>query len=116
MSEVVVIADVQAAPGTGDAVVEAFSAAIAGTHQEDGCVLYALHRDNADPDHFVHIEKYRSQADVDSHMAQAHTQAIFAWAAEPGRLARPPQLTFLTGLGIGTPEKGVLQGAGTPAG
>lgn len=109
MPDVVVVADLQAAPGTGDALVEAFSSAIAQTHEEQGCLLYALHRDSADPDHFVHLERYRSQADVDHHMAQPYTKAIFAWAGTPGNLARAPQLTFLTGLGIGTPDKGSLQ-------
>jgi quinol monooxygenase YgiN len=111
LSEIVVVADLLAAPGTGDALVEAFAETIARTHEEEGCLLYALHRDSADPDHFVHIEQYRSQADVDSHMAQPWTQAVFAWAATPGNLARAPQLTFLTGVGVGTPEKGSLQGA-----
>jgi quinol monooxygenase YgiN len=108
MSDVVVVADLLAAPGNGDALVEAFAEAIARTHEEEGCLLYALHRDAADPDHFVHVEKYRSQADVDSHMAQPYTQAVFAWAGTPGNLARAPQLTFLTGLGMGTAEKGSL--------
>ena len=109
MSEVVVVADIRVAPGRADAFLQAFEQVIARTHEEEGCLLYALHRDDADPDHFVHIEQYRSQADVDSHMSQPWTQGIFAWAAEPGNLAAPPQLTFLTGLGIGTPRKGSLQ-------
>jgi quinol monooxygenase YgiN len=111
MSDVVVVADLLAAPGTGDALVEAFAEAIARTHEEEGCLLYALHRDQADPDHFVHLEQYRSQADLDSHMAQPYTKAVFAWAGTPGNLGRAPQLTFLQGLGIGAPDKGSLQGA-----
>ena len=111
MSDVVVVADLLAAPGTGDALVEAFAEAIARTHEEEGCLLYALHRDPADPDHFVHLERYRSQADLDSHMAQPYTQAVFAWGATPGNLGARAAADLPHGLGIGAPDKGSLQGA-----
>ena len=111
MSEIVGVVDVRAAEGRADAVVAAFEACTIRTQEEPGCLLYALHRDTADPDHFVHVERYRSQAELDHHLAQPYTKAVFAWAGTPGNLARTPQLTFLQGLGIGAPDKGSLQGA-----
>jgi quinol monooxygenase YgiN len=116
MSEVVVVVDVVAAEGKGQAVVDAFEAVTGPTHDEEGCVAYALHRDTADADHFVLVERWRSQADLDAHMALPHTAELFAFAGGEGNLAQPPQLTVLSAVGLGTPEKGVLQGAGTPAG
>ena len=44
MPEVVVIATFRAVPDQADAVEAALRAAIAPTHAEDGCLLYALHR------------------------------------------------------------------------
>ena len=111
MSEIVGVVDVRAAEGRADAVLAAFEACTVQTHEEPGCLLYALHRDNADPHHFVLVERWRSQEDVDAHFATPHVAALLAFAAEPGNLAQPPQLTFTTGLGLGTPGKGRLQGA-----
>ncbi len=109
MSEVVVVVDVVAAEGRGDAVVEAFEAVTGPTHAEQGCLLYALHRDTADPHHFVLVERWRSQEDLDAHMALPHTGELFAFAGTEGNLARPPQLSVMAGLGLGTPAKGSLQ-------
>ena len=113
MSEIVGVVDVRAAEGRADAVLAAFEACTVQTHEEPGCLLYALHRDNADPHHFVLLERWRSQEDLDAHFATPHVGALLAFAGEPGNLAQPPQLTFTTGLGLGAPGKGGLQGAAT---
>ncbi len=55
------------------------------------------------------VERWRSQEDLDAHMALPHTGALFAFAGAEGNLARPPQLSVLTALGLGTPAKGSLQ-------
>ena len=109
MSQIVGVVDVRAAEGRADAVVAAFEACTARTHEEEGCLLYALHRDAADPHHFVLVEHWRSQADLDAHFTLPHTRELLAFAAEPGNLAQPPQLTFGTPLALGTPGKGSLQ-------
>ncbi len=107
-SEIVGVVDVQAAPGKADAVIEAFAACTRATHAEDGCIAYALHRDNADPEHFMLVERWRSQADVDAHMNEPHTSALLAFAGAPGNLAQPPTLSFGSALGLGDPVKGTL--------
>ena len=109
MSEIVGVVDVRAAEGRADAVVAAFEACTVPTHQEEGCLLYALHRDAADPHHFVLVERWRSQADLDAHFATAHTKELLEFAGTPGNLAQPPQLTFAVPLALGTPEKASLQ-------
>lgn len=78
------------------------------THQESGCLAYALHRDNADPAHLVLIERWRSQEDLDAHMTQPYVADLFAAAGTPGMLAAAPELAFLSPLGIGDPAKAPL--------
>jgi quinol monooxygenase YgiN len=108
MSEVIGIVDIRAAEGHADEVVAAFEECIARTHEEEGCLLYALHRDAADPNHFVHLERWRSQEDLDAHMTQPYVARLFEVAGRPGVLAAPPQVTFAQPLGLGEAGKGSL--------
>jgi len=108
MSEVIGVVDVVAAEGKADEVIAAFEACMTATHQEEGCLTYALHRDNENPNHFVHVERWRSQADLDEHMTKPYVAALFAVAGTPGVLTQPPTLTFGTSLGLGDPAKGSL--------
>lgn len=108
MPEIVMVVDIVAADGKADELVEVFSRCIAATHEEPACITYALHRDSADPNHFVHIERWTSQELLDEHMAKPYVGELFAWAGTPGNLAKAPVLTATTGLGIGDPAKGSL--------
>lgn len=46
---------------------------VAKTNELDaGCISYALHRNLADPTHFVMIEEWTDQAALDAHMKAAH--------------------------------------------
>lgn len=108
MNEIVVVVSVQAAAGKGDEVVKAFADAIPPTHEEDGCLKYALHRDANDPDHFVHVEKWRSQEDLDQHMKTPHLAKIFAALGAPGVMEGAPQMWFLRPEHIGTEAKGTI--------
>ena len=107
MSEVVGVVHVRAAEGKADEVVAAFTTCIEQTHQEEGCLTYALHRDAGDPNHLVLVERWRSQEDLDAHMTQPYVADLFAVAGTPGLLAAAPELAFLTPLGVGGP-KGTL--------
>ena len=49
MSEVVVVGSFKANPGKEEEALEAFKALVEPTHDEDGCILYALHRGVDDP-------------------------------------------------------------------
>ena len=108
MSEVIGVVDIVAADGKADEIIAAFDACITQTHLEQGCLTYALHRDNANPNHFVHVERWRSQADLDAHMTQPYVADLFAVAGAPGVLAQPPSMTFGSSLGLGDPVKGSL--------
>lgn len=108
MNEIVVVVSLQAAPGRGDEILKAFADAIPPTHEEDGCLKYALHRDSNDPDHFVHVEKWRTQDDLDEHMKTPHLAQIFATLGTPGVMAGNPQMWVLSPERIGTEAKGTI--------
>lgn len=110
MSDVVGVVHVRAAEGKVDEVVAAFTACIEKTHEEEGCLTYALHRDASDPNHLVLIEHWRSQEDLDAHMTQPYVADLFAAAGTPGMLAGPAELAFVSSLGIGSAAKGSLRG------
>ena len=84
----------------------ALAEAQASTHQEAGCRLYALHVDNSDPRVLVMIEVWDSEADLDSHIASPHVQALIA--KSEGLFEGPPDLQMLTALPSGDSGKGAL--------
>jgi quinol monooxygenase YgiN len=108
VSEVLGVVHVRAAEGRADEVVAAFTTCIEQTHAEEGCLAYALHRDNADPNHLVLVERWRSQGDLDAHMTQPYVADLFAVAGTPGMLAAAPELSFVSPLGVGDAVKGSL--------
>ena len=108
VAEVIGVVDIKVAEGRGDALVQAFEACAGGTHAEPGCLTYALHQDNADPQHYLLIERWRSQADLDEHLTTPWVAELFAFAGAEGNLAAPPTLTFTSALGLGDPAKSSL--------
>lgn len=73
---IVVVAHYRARPGAADEVVEALREYTRVVRTEPGCVSFTAHRDRADPDAFVLYEVYRSQADLDAHVASDHYATI----------------------------------------
>jgi len=108
MAEVIGVVDVVAAEGRADEVVAAFEVCLAKTHEEEGCLLYALHRDNENPHHLVLVERWRSQEDLDAHLQKPYVADLFTVAGTPGMLAEAPRLTFASSLSLGDPGKGSL--------
>ena len=101
-SQVVVVATVQVLPGHADGLLERFGEVIDGTHGEEGCLTYALHRDKADANRFVIVERWRSQADLDAHFGQPHMAAM---AGIADSLAGPPEVVFCEPIPHGDPAK-----------
>ena len=108
MAEIVGVVDIVVADGKGEALETAFEACATKTHTEQGCLAYALHRDNANPDHYVLLERWRSQADLDEHMTKPWVADLFAFAGTEGNLAQAPSLTFTTNVPKGDQAKGSL--------
>lgn len=103
---VVVVALLKVKPGSAKEAIEGFRPVIEGTHMEEGCRAYALHRDRSNPDTLVLVEKWDSQADLDQHFTQPHMAPLGELATTV--LAEPPQILFCSPLGIGDEAKGLL--------
>ncbi len=82
MPEVVVVGSFTANAGKESDLAEAFEALVAPTHQEDGCILYALHQGTDDPRRFSFIERWTSREHLDAHLASPHVKAILERADE----------------------------------
>jgi quinol monooxygenase YgiN len=108
MSEIVVVATFTIKEGLMDQAIAGFETVIAATHNEPGCVTYALHRDNANPARLVMIERWESQDALNAHIQAPHMAKLGEFAAE--MLAEPPMIAFCSPLGMGQPAKASLQG------
>lgn len=64
---VVVVANIEAAPGRELEVERALRDAVGKVHQEPGCLRYALNRSTRNAAVFTMVEKWSSQAALDAH-------------------------------------------------
>ena len=97
------VAVITAKPGSGPAVEALLREMAAATHAEAACILYSLQRGLADPNVFVTVEKWESQAGLDAHLASAHVQKTLAAAGD--LLAVEPQIIATEPLDAGTEAK-----------
>jgi quinol monooxygenase YgiN len=70
-----VIALVQARLGQADAVRTILVGLIAPTRREAGCIRYELIQSATDPGAMVFEEEWRSEAELDAHLATPHVAA-----------------------------------------
>lgn len=103
---VVVVARARAREGKEREAEEAFRAVIPPTHQEDGCLRYALHRAIDDPRTLVMIERWSSKEALDRHLATPHVQKLFAALGDIVESA--PELLVTEPLSDDFGEKGRL--------
>ena len=78
MAHVTIIGTVTAKPETRDELQALLSAQVALTRAEPGCLNYDFHCDAADPCCFVFYENWRTQADLDAHMAMPHLAPLLS--------------------------------------
>lgn len=77
MKPIVVVATVTLKEPIDKRVREALEALHHATHQEDeGCVQYDLHTDPSNPNVYVFVETWQSEALLDAHMKKAHFKAF----------------------------------------
>jgi quinol monooxygenase YgiN len=108
MSEIVVVGRLTARPGKQDELTEVLSALAAQTHAEDGCLLYALHREVDDPARYALIERWASPEALEAHLRSDHFAAVIARADELLD-GRPDSVTYRS-LPVGDPAKGSVGG------
>jgi quinol monooxygenase YgiN len=75
MDPITVVATIAAKPGKEDAVESLLKNLILPTHQEEGCLRYALHRSLQDPARFVFVEQWENLTALQAHLGSAHVAA-----------------------------------------
>ena len=105
MDEVTVVAVARIKPEHEERALELLRGLIEASHGEDGCVKYTLHRSKNEPGTYSIVERWRSQADLDTHFAMPHMapmQEVF------GYLVEPPTILFCEAVPAGDDTKGRL--------
>ncbi|MEQ8835160.1 MAG: putative quinol monooxygenase [Miltoncostaeaceae bacterium] len=108
MSEVVVVAHARAKKGRGAEAAALLMNLVGPTHGEEGCLLYALHQDVADPDHLVFVERWSSREALDAHAGAPHLSLLRD--VGPMVLDAPVEVFVLDPLPGGEPHLGTLEG------
>lgn len=103
---VTVVALITVKPGSEDVALAALTPCAEQTHQESGCVKYALHRSTVDPQQFVLVELWESQADLDAHFQQPYMGELLSALAD--HVTEPPAIHFLAPVPIGDSPKAML--------
>ena len=106
MSNVIVVATFKVQEGKVDEAIAGLTPVIEQTHDEPGCLSYALHRDVNDPLTVVLVERWTSQVALESHFQQPYMEGLGQLAQE--LLSEPPTLNFCTPVAIGDDLKGTL--------
>jgi quinol monooxygenase YgiN len=106
MSEVVVVASLQAKPGREATFEQELRKLVAPTHAEAGCLLFAAQRHADDPTRYCVIERWTSQEALDEHFQTPHIRDYLARTEE--LLATPTQVDVYVPVPEGDPAKGRL--------
>jgi quinol monooxygenase YgiN len=69
-----VVARVKALPDKVDAVRSVLLKLIEPTRKEEGCVVYELLQNQADPTDFTFVEEWQSASSLDRHAASDHVK------------------------------------------
>jgi quinol monooxygenase YgiN len=96
MTPLVAVAHLHAIPGREGEARTALEAVQRDTHTESGCLLYALHVDQADPCAFVMVESWESEDALEAHLATPYVQALIARGDE--LFDRPVEIERLSAL------------------
>jgi quinol monooxygenase YgiN len=92
-NDIHVVAFLKVKPGTQKAIEAAVRDCSASSRDEDGCLLYTAHWDQADDNRLVFVEHWTSQAALDEHMTTKHFRAYVA--AIDGLLEDAPEVIIL---------------------
>ncbi|MGY3567737.1 putative quinol monooxygenase [Sinomonas sp. RB5] len=101
---VVVTAVFHPAEGKKDQLREALRSSIPAVHEEEGCLLYAIH--DAEDGTITMLEKWSTAELLDAHAKGAAVEALDA-AVGPF-LASPTIVTKMAPIPAGTDEQGLL--------
>lgn len=82
MADLEVVAVITAKPGSADTIRAALVELVAETVKEPGCLSYRLSESTSAPGTFLTLELWKSQSDLDAHMATPHIAKAFATVGE----------------------------------
>lgn len=102
---VIVVAVLEARPGCGERVVQNFRIISPKVHQETGCELYALHREQSG-DTVVMVERWATRADLDAHADGEPLRELNE--LNDGLLTKPYDVWFLDAVALGDERKGTI--------
>lgn len=85
-----VVAHIPARQDTIEAVRSVLLGLIEPTRAEDGCIVYELLQNDADPTDFTFVEEWTDRASLEAHLASPHVQA--ALAKVPDLLSGEPDI------------------------
>ncbi len=75
-SNFVVVAHFRARPGKAEDLESLLLGLVGRTREEDGCLLYDLHRDETDASQFLFYEIWANRQVWEAHMNSAHIEAL----------------------------------------
>ena len=90
MSDLTVVATIEAKPNGVDDVRSALCALAVSSRDDDGCIAYELSESASAPGTFVTVETWRSREDLDKHLQSDHVRNAFATTGD--LLAAPPTI------------------------
>ena len=97
MSDIIrVVAHLTAKPDRIEETRAALEACIDPTREEEGCILYELMQNNADPTDFTFVEEWTSDAALDLHLQTPHLKELQSRSDE--LFAKPPDIRRYTFL------------------
>ena len=97
MTELRVVAEIVAKPGSEDGIRAALSTLAVATRDEAGCLAYEVFESDAAAGTFFTIETWRSPEDMAAHLQTEHLAAAFA--AADGHVSVPPAIHPLNPVG-----------------
>jgi quinol monooxygenase YgiN len=74
------VAVIKAKPGSESTVQAALLSLVEPSRKEPGCLAYDIFASESAPGTFVSIERWKSQEDIDAHMASPHLAEAIAGA------------------------------------
>lgn len=108
MSEIILIVSLVAKPDKQAEAEQFLADLLAPTHAEDGCLLYAVHRDLDDPTQLWFVERWESRELLDKHLHSSHIEKALAEVGD--YFVAGPHLKYCEAIPGGEPSKGSIAG------
>jgi quinol monooxygenase YgiN len=108
MSEVILVVSLVAKPESQKEAEEFLLDLLSPTHAEEGCLLYALHREIDDPTKIWFVERWASRPLLDAHLHSAHIEEAVAGVGK--YFSAGPDIRICEAIPGGQSDKGSLAG------